>query len=59
VNGDLTRVEAGQFFLDGRRYRFGHRGLMTRLEATGSGTRSQIEPVLATLQLAGTMTAIG
>jgi hypothetical protein len=59
VNGDLTRVEAGSFVLEGRRYRFGHQGLKTRLEATGSGTRLEIDPLSAVLQLAGTMTAIG
>jgi hypothetical protein len=58
LTGELTRIEANKFVLEGRQYRLGHKGLTSRLEASGMGTRTQINPLSAVVQIAGTTTGV-
>jgi hypothetical protein len=58
LTGELTRTEANKFVFEGRQYRLGHKGLTSRLEATGTGTRTQINPLTTVVQIAGTTTGV-
>jgi hypothetical protein len=50
---ELTQISASSFMLAGRRLRLGQPGLRARLTASGSGTRTQPNPVQASFLLGG------
>jgi hypothetical protein len=50
---DLVQLEADPFTLEGRRSRFGRKGLLERVWSTGQSTRTQVAPPQAFFLLGG------
>jgi hypothetical protein len=50
---DLLQQSADSFTLSGKKHRLGHVGLKQRIEVTGQGTRTQIDPLQASFLLGG------
>ncbi len=52
---DLDQLTATQFSFDGRQHRLGRKGLRERIDASGQGTRTQVNPVQAFFLTGGTI----
>jgi hypothetical protein len=56
IEGELTQRHARTFSLEGRRTRFGHRGLRLHLSVAGPSTRTAPSPPTAFFDVAGDLT---
>jgi hypothetical protein len=58
IAGELTQRQARTFSFEGRRTRFGHRGLHLHLAVAGPSQRTAPSPPTATFEVAGDITVV-